>query len=189
MYISNQTFSGYKNEKVYRFCVILRKSFHPNGVRAFFISVISVMISLLQHNIDYVVKYQERGKVSVKKKNICENSKYYSGDFVACGKQLLRRSLLCTPELRDYAWFLQNSRIVMRISYLESAQDRFKPFFRKGYLNGDYETSVSLYSNEEIKCSVLPYEIEVYVTGVQMLRLWCQTGIAVGDCIVQKTVK
>lgn len=62
-------------------------------------------------------------------------------------------------------------------------------FSLRDYSGGNFETSTMLYNDESIKCSVLPYEISVDVTGVQMLRLYCTDGIAVGDCVLQKTVK
>lgn len=59
----------------------------------------------------------------------------------------------------------------------------------RDYTSGNYDTSITLYENQDIRCSVLPFEVEVDVTGVQMVRLWCKEGVAIADCTVQRTVK
>lgn len=81
------------------------------------------------------------------------------------------------------------NKITLTIFGIDPGYDYLSGVSLRDYSSGDYDTSTALYVDEEIKCSVLPYEIEVDVTGVQMLRLWCQTGVAVGDCVLQKTVK
>lgn len=54
---------------------------------------------------------------------------------------------------------------------------------------GDYDKAFKIYDDQKIKNSVLPYEVEVDVTGVQMLRIWISQYMAVADAVVQRTVK
>ena len=59
----------------------------------------------------------------------------------------------------------------------------------RDYSQGDYDKSFKIYDDQKIKNSTLPYEIEVDVTGVQMLRIWISQYISVADAVVQRTVK
>lgn len=81
------------------------------------------------------------------------------------------------------------NKITFTIFGLNPGYDYLSGVSLRDYSTGDYESSISLFNDEQIKCSVLPYELEIDVTGVQMLRVWCTTGIAVSDCILQRTAK
>ncbi len=59
----------------------------------------------------------------------------------------------------------------------------------RDYSQGDYDLSTYLYLNDTLKCNTFPYEVEVDVTGVKMIRVYVEYGIAVSDAILQKTVK
>lgn len=59
----------------------------------------------------------------------------------------------------------------------------------RDYSDGDYDKSTVIYIDEEIKNGALPYEVEVDVTGVQMVRVWLSNSIAFADAVVQRTVK
>ena len=59
----------------------------------------------------------------------------------------------------------------------------------RDYSKGDYELSTVLYIDETLKRSVFPYEVVVDVTGVKMIRVFVDYGLAVADAQLQRTVK
>ena len=54
---------------------------------------------------------------------------------------------------------------------------------------GNYEQSTCLYSSEKILPSSKPFQVEINVTGVELVRIWVGDTAYIGDCVVQKTVK
>ena len=59
----------------------------------------------------------------------------------------------------------------------------------RDYSQGDYDQSTLLYKNETVKQGSFPYEVEIDVTGVQMIRVYVEYGIAVSDAVLQRTVE
>lgn len=59
----------------------------------------------------------------------------------------------------------------------------------RDYSKGDYELSTVLYMDETLQRGVFPYEVEVDVTGVKMIRVFVDYGLAVADAQLQRTVK
>lgn len=59
----------------------------------------------------------------------------------------------------------------------------------RDYSDGDYDKSFKIYDDQKIKNGALPYEVEVDVTGIQMLRILVSRYIVVSDAVVQRTVK
>ncbi len=59
----------------------------------------------------------------------------------------------------------------------------------RDYSKGDYDLSTVMYINETMKRGAFPYEVEIDVTGVKMIRIYVEYGIAVADAVVQRTVK
>lgn len=55
--------------------------------------------------------------------------------------------------------------------------------------SGDYDTSTTLYLNENVKSSALPFKVEVDISGVKIVRVWCSSRVAIADAQVQRTVK
>ncbi|MBQ3561936.1 MAG: hypothetical protein IJA13_00095, partial [Clostridia bacterium] len=55
--------------------------------------------------------------------------------------------------------------------------------------SGDYDTSTTLYLNENVKSSALPFKVEVDISGVKIVRVWCTSRVAISDAQVQRTVK
>ncbi len=91
-----------------------------------------------------------------------------------------------------YAVYLLDSkynRFNLTIFGLSPGSDYYSGVSINDFSGGDDDKAVSLYADKQIKQSVFPYEIELDVTGVQMLKIECQKGVAVGDCVLQKTVK
>jgi len=59
----------------------------------------------------------------------------------------------------------------------------------RDYSKGDYDQSTVLYLNENVKCGAFPFQVEIDVTGVQMIRIYVEYGVAVADGVLQRTVK
>ena len=59
----------------------------------------------------------------------------------------------------------------------------------RDYSCGNYDDSVILYRDEQLSCAVLPFEVTVDVSGVELLRVYTGTGIAVADATLQRTEK
>ena len=59
----------------------------------------------------------------------------------------------------------------------------------RDYSCGNYDDSVILYRDEQLSCAALPFEVTVDVSGVELLRVYTGTGIAVADATLQRTEK
>ena len=59
----------------------------------------------------------------------------------------------------------------------------------RDYSSGDYDTATCLYSSGEISPTSKDFQVEIDVTGVQLIRIWVGETAYIADCMIQKTEK
>lgn len=94
----------------------------------------------------------------------------------------------------DYAWVVyildgNYNKLTFTVYGTVPSDNEIASVSIRDYSQGDYELSTYLYVDETVKRGVFPYEVEVDVTGVKMIRVYVKHGIAVADAKVQRTVK
>jgi len=94
----------------------------------------------------------------------------------------------------EYAWVVyildgKYNKLTFTVYGTEPSDTHLSSASIRDYSKGDYDLSTYIYVDETLKRNVMPFQVEIDVTGVKMIRVYVKHGIAISDAVVQKTVK